>query len=137
MLADRGLAGAIQALALDMSLPVSVTIVLPGVRRRRSSRRSTSRRASCWPTSASMRLRRGHRSTCRTTVRDCGSSSRTTAWAVHRRTPGSGLAGVVRRLAAFDGTMDVVSPVGGPTVVVLEVPCALSSPKISPSSGMA
>jgi hypothetical protein len=31
--------------------------------------------------------------------------------------------------------MDVVSPVGGPTMVTLEVPCALSSPKISPSSG--
>ena len=30
VLADRGLAGAIQALALDMSLPVSVTIVLAG-----------------------------------------------------------------------------------------------------------
>ena len=50
---------------------------------------------------------------------------------------GTGLAGVARRLAAFDGTMDVVSPVGGPTVVTLEVPCALSSPKTSPSSGTA
>ena len=30
---------------------------------------------------------------------------------------GTGLAGVARRLAAFDGTMDVDSPVGGPTVV--------------------
>jgi signal transduction histidine kinase len=36
---------------------------------------------------------------------------------------GSGLAGVARRLAAFDGTLDVASPPGGPTVVTLEVPC--------------
>jgi signal transduction histidine kinase len=37
---------------------------------------------------------------------------------------GQGLAGVRRRLAAFDGTLTVDSPVGGQTRVVLEVPCA-------------
>jgi signal transduction histidine kinase len=36
---------------------------------------------------------------------------------------GEGLAGVRRRLAAFDGTVTVDSPVGGPTTVTLEVPC--------------
>jgi signal transduction histidine kinase len=36
---------------------------------------------------------------------------------------GDGLAGVRRRLAAFDGTVTVTSPIGGPTSVVLEVPC--------------
>jgi signal transduction histidine kinase len=36
---------------------------------------------------------------------------------------GEGLAGVRRRLGAFDGTLAVVSPVGGPTSVTLEVPC--------------
>jgi signal transduction histidine kinase len=36
---------------------------------------------------------------------------------------GSGLRGVERRLAAFDGVMTVASPAGGPTVVILEVPC--------------
>jgi signal transduction histidine kinase len=44
---------------------------------------------------------------------------------------GSGLAGVERRLASFDGIVAVSSPVGGPTMVVLEVPCASSLPKIS------
>jgi signal transduction histidine kinase len=48
---------------------------------------------------------------------------------------GSGLRGIERRLAAFDGTMVVVSPPGGPTVVTMELPCASSSPKTSPSSG--
>ena len=43
--------------------------------------------------------------------------------------------GVMRRLAAFDGTMRLSSPAGGPTVVTLEVPCVLSSPKTTPSSG--
>ncbi|MBS2539189.1 sensor domain-containing protein [Catenulispora sp. NF23] len=36
---------------------------------------------------------------------------------------GEGLAGVRRRLAAFDGTLTVDSPAGGPTTVTLEVPC--------------
>jgi len=44
---------------------------------------------------------------------------------------GTGLSGIERRLAAFDGILAVSSPVGGPTTVVIEVPCALSSPKIS------
>jgi signal transduction histidine kinase len=44
---------------------------------------------------------------------------------------GSGLSGIECRLAAFDGTLVVTSPPGGPTSVSLEVPCALSSPKTS------
>ncbi len=42
---------------------------------------------------------------------------------------GSGLSGVERRLGTFDGVLAVSSPPGGPTIVVIEVPCALSSPK--------
>jgi signal transduction histidine kinase len=44
---------------------------------------------------------------------------------------GTGLAGIERRLAAFDGVLAVSSPPGGPTVVTMEIPCALSSPKTS------
>jgi signal transduction histidine kinase len=44
---------------------------------------------------------------------------------------GTGLAGIERRLAAFDGIVAVSSPVGGPTMVVIEVPCASSSPRSS------
>ena len=40
-------------------------------------------------------------------------------------------AGVERRLATFDGILAVSSPPGGPTIVVIEVPCALSSAKTS------
>ncbi|MEY9858485.1 signal transduction histidine kinase [Catenulispora sp. GAS73] len=36
---------------------------------------------------------------------------------------GDGLAGVRRRLAAFDGRLTLDSPAGGPTTVTLEVPC--------------
>jgi signal transduction histidine kinase len=44
---------------------------------------------------------------------------------------GTGLRGIERHLAAFDGVLAVTSPPGGPTVVNMEVPCALSSPKTS------
>jgi signal transduction histidine kinase len=37
---------------------------------------------------------------------------------------GTGLRGVERRLGTFDGLLAVSSPPGGPTIVVIEVPCA-------------
>lgn len=39
---------------------------------------------------------------------------------------GSGLVGIRTRLIAFDGTLHVDSPPGGPTRVTVEVPCASS-----------
>ena len=36
---------------------------------------------------------------------------------------GTGLRGVERRLGTFDGVLAVSSPPGGPTIVVIEVPC--------------
>ena len=44
-------------------------------------------------------------------------------------TAGTGLRGVARRLEVFDGTITLTSPAGGPTVVRMEVPCELSSPR--------
>ena len=38
---------------------------------------------------------------------------------------GSGLRGIERRLAAFDGVLAISSPPGGPTAVTLEMPCEL------------
>jgi signal transduction histidine kinase len=39
---------------------------------------------------------------------------------------GTGLTGVERRLATFDGILAINSPLGGPTIIVIEVPCTLS-----------
>ena len=44
---------------------------------------------------------------------------------------GGGLRGIERRLAPFDGVLAVSSPPGGPTAVTMEIPCALSSLKTS------
>ncbi|HZP51889.1 sensor histidine kinase [Actinocrinis sp.] len=38
---------------------------------------------------------------------------------------GSGLAGLARRAASVDGTFALTSPVGGPTVITVELPCVL------------
>jgi signal transduction histidine kinase len=46
---------------------------------------------------------------------------------------GTGLRGIARRCATFDGKLDVRSPVGGPTAITLELPCASSSPRTSTS----
>jgi len=37
---------------------------------------------------------------------------------------GTGLRGIQRRLSAFDGTLRIDSPPGGPTVLDMELPCA-------------
>jgi signal transduction histidine kinase len=50
---------------------------------------------------------------------------------------GTGLHGVERRLAAFDGVLALTSPAGGPTAVTMEIPCVLSSPKTSSCSATA
>ncbi len=42
---------------------------------------------------------------------------------------GSGLRGIERRLAAFDGRIAVSSPPGAPTAVTLELPCELGTPQ--------
>ncbi|MGH3230243.1 MAG: sensor histidine kinase [Streptosporangiaceae bacterium] len=46
---------------------------------------------------------------------------------------GSGLRGIERRLASFDGVLAISSPPGGPTAVTMEIPCELSLPKTSSS----
>ncbi|ATL82746.1 sensor histidine kinase [Streptomyces malaysiensis subsp. malaysiensis] len=38
---------------------------------------------------------------------------------------GSGLAGLAQRVGSVDGTFDISSPLGGPTVITVELPCAL------------
>ncbi len=41
--------------------------------------------------------------------------------------PEGGLIGIERRLGAFDGTLSLASPLGGPTIVTMKVPCSLTA----------
>ena len=125
VLADRGLDGAIRALALDMAVPVEVTGGLSGRPPLPIESAVYFAVAECLANSAK---HAGHQhawvelshdgAVLRVVVGDDGRGGAD----VDR---GTGMRGVMRRLAAFDGTMAVSSPVGGPTVVTLEVPCVL------------
>lgn len=134
VLADRGLAGAVQALALAHPLPVRVDDHLPGrppapvesAAYFTVAEALTNVAKHARATSATVRLRYGN-GRLLVTVSDDGRGGAAAA-------SGGGLYGVARRLSAFDGTVDVTSPVGGPTVVHLEIPCELSSAKTTRSS---
>jgi signal transduction histidine kinase len=131
VLADRGLADAVRALALDSGLNVDVVAALPG--RPQAPVESAayfavsellanvSKHAHARQTWIDMRHERGM---LRLDVTDDGHGGADPS-------QGSGLHGIERRLAAFDGILALNSPPGGPTVVTMEIPCALSSPKTS------
>jgi len=131
VLADRGLADAIRALALDVPLPVELDIDLPGeVELPVASAVYFSVAEALANTvkhahARSVRIQLGRvAGMLRAQITDDG-------WGGADPVQGTGLAGVERRLTAFDGILAVSSPPGGPTIVVIEVPCALSSPKTS------
>ncbi|MFI8194067.1 histidine kinase [Streptomyces sp. NPDC085946] len=127
ILSDRGLAGAVRALAAGSGLDVAVAtdgLADDGPRPpaaveaaayfavaealTNAAKHSGSPRA----TVQLERLRTG----LRVTVRDEGTGGAD-------ETGGSGLIGIRRRVAALDGTVTVISPEGGPTVVAVELPC--------------
>jgi signal transduction histidine kinase len=131
ILAERGLGDAVRALALDSPIKVATEIDLP------DRPPAPVEAAVYFAVAEALSNVAKHADARRTLVRvyhvdgmlraeitDDGAGGADPA-------QGTGLAGIERRLAAFDGILAVSSPVGGPTIVVIEVPCALSSPKIS------
>jgi len=132
VLADRGLGEAVRALALDTPLRTETDIVLPG-------RLDAPVESACYfavaealtnavkhsgARQAQVRIRHA-RGMLRVEVTDDGCGGADPA-------RGGGLAGIERRLGSFDGILAVSSPPGGPTMIVMEVPCALSSPRTRP-----
>jgi len=133
VLADRGLADAVRALALDtplhteldidlgheVELPVGAAVYFAVAEVLANAVRHSGART--------VRIRLGHSGgMLRAEITDDGAGGADPA-------QGTGLAGVERRLATFDGILALSSPPGGPTIVVIEVPCALSSAKTSSS----
>jgi signal transduction histidine kinase len=134
VLADRGLVGAVEALALDMAIPVRVDAELPGRPESPVESAVYFAVAECLANVGKhaqarngwIRIRHAD-GLLHVEVGDDGAGGADAG-------DGTGMTGVMRRLRTFDGTMMVSSPVGGPTIVTLEVPCALSSPRTTPSS---
>ncbi|HSA48955.1 MAG TPA: sensor histidine kinase, partial [Yinghuangia sp.] len=133
VLADRGLGDAVRALALESPLDVEVTVEVPG--RLEAPVESAAyfavsevltnvaKHAGARHVWIDLRHRAGR---LRVEVTDDGRGGA----ALNK---GTGLRGIERRLGTFDGTLALDSPRGGPTTVTMELPCVLSSPKISPS----
>lgn len=136
VLVERGLGDAIEALALDTPIPAALDIDLDG--RAPAPVESAVYFAVAEILANAVKHADAHEVHIRAThttaeegqgmlrveVTDDGSGGADPA-------NGTGLTGIERRLGTFDGILAVSSPPGGPTIVVIEVPCALSSPKIS------
>jgi signal transduction histidine kinase len=137
VLADRGLVGAVQALGLAAALPVQVDADIDGrlpapvesaVYFAVAEALTNVVKHAC-AQHAWIVLRRDA-DLLTASVRDDGAGGA-------RVEAGTGLRGIERRLSAFDGALTITSPPGGGTQLVMVLPCASSSPKISPSSGTA
>jgi signal transduction histidine kinase len=135
VLADRGLEGAVRALALANPLPTEVEVDIPG--RLPAPVESAAYFAVAETLGNVIKHSQATRSWVRLRYADgrlvmvVGDDGRGGADPGN----GTGLLGIRRRLAAFDGTLVVTSPPGGPTIVTMELPCESSSPKTTPSSG--
>ncbi|KND42783.1 sensor histidine kinase [Streptomyces stelliscabiei] len=144
ILTDRGLAGAVRALAASSVLDVTVDV--RGLEDADGPRPPAAVEAAAYfvvaealtnaarhsgGDHAEVRLARTARGV-RVLVRDDGRGGAETASPPDRsQAPsegvravgGSGLLGMRRRVAALDGHTSVTSPVGGPTVIEVELPC--------------
>jgi signal transduction histidine kinase len=131
VLADRGLGDAVRALALETPVNAKLDIDLPG-------RLAAPVESAAYFAVAEVlanAAKHAHARTVDIHMRHDGDALRiaVTDDGVGGADPamGSGLRGVERRLGTFDGILAVNSPPGGPTIVVIEVPCALLSLKTS------
>lgn len=122
VLADRGLEGALAGLAATAGVPTTVDV---GATRCPASVEASayfmvaealtnvSRHSAAQQAVVTVRSRDGRLDV---EVTDDGHGGAT-------ETPGSGLAGIRRRIEAHDGTFEVSSPPGGPTTLHARLPC--------------
>jgi signal transduction histidine kinase len=140
VLNDRGLVDAVRAFALDSPLEATVdadasTTLAPGLDPPIESalyfgtvELLTNAVKHAHATHARISLTRDH-ARITVEVEDNGRGGATTSSAAPAAgtsgaaASGGGLAGLRRRLAAFDGTLEITSPAGGPTRVRMTVPC--------------
>ncbi|MEV6924073.1 sensor domain-containing protein [Dactylosporangium sp. NPDC051485] len=124
VLADRGLAGAVRALALSSAVPVDLDLRLE----RRLTAPVESAAYFALAECLANAIRHSGADTIRIAVIDKGHRLSMTVSDDGRggadAGKGTGLQGIRRRLSAFDGTLRIASPAGGPTTLAMELPCA-------------
>ncbi|GAA3669813.1 hypothetical protein GCM10022224_037490 [Nonomuraea antimicrobica] len=125
VLAERGLADAVRALAMDSPLHVTVDVDLP-------HRPEAPVEAAVYFAVSELlsnAARHGDADTAIVDISTDGADLRVTVTddGLGGADParGSGLAGIERRLAAFDGLLALHSPPGGPTIVIMKLPKVL------------
>jgi signal transduction histidine kinase len=129
VLAERGLGDAVRALAMALPLAAEVEVDLPGSLEApvesaayfavsevltNAAKHSGARRV--W---VDLRHENGM---LRIVITDDGQGGADMSG-------GTGLRGIERRLGTFDGVLALNSPAGGPTIVTIELPCALTAPR--------
>ncbi|MGH4035062.1 sensor histidine kinase [Actinomycetota bacterium Odt1-20B] len=126
VLAERGLVDAVRALALDGPVEVDVRSTVPS----RPERPVES--AVYFAVAELLANVVKHAAATHVTV-ELGYARRTLTASVTddgvggaAASAGSGLRGIERRMAAFGGRVEINSPSGGPTHILVAVPCALS-----------
>ncbi|MCK2214188.1 histidine kinase [Actinomadura sp. ATCC 31491] len=125
VLAERGLGDAVRALAMDSPLQVSVTVDLPD--RPEPPVEAAAYFAVSELLSNAARHGDAGSATVDISTRDSDLRITVTDDGLGGADPakGSGLAGIERRLAAFDGVLALNSPPGGPTTVTMHLPRVL------------
>jgi signal transduction histidine kinase len=123
VLADRGLAAAVQALTLGSAVPVELDLRLE----RRLAAAVESAAYFATAEALTNAIRHSGAGQVRVRVVDAGNAVRITVrddgCGGADPSRGTGLLGIQRRLSAFDGGLSVSSPPGGPTVLEMELPC--------------
>ncbi len=123
VLADRGLPGAVEALAVNSAIPVTLDLRVPG----RLPPAIESAGYFVFAEALTNAIKHSGATLVTATVTHDGStlivSVADDGRGGARVGAGSGLRGIERRLSVFDGSLTVTSPIGGPTVVHMEVPC--------------
>lgn len=126
VLAERGLVDAVRVLALDSPVQVDVQSAVP-------SRLERPVEAAVYFAVAELLANVAKHAHATHVTVALGHAANTLAASVTddgaggaAASPGSGLSGIERRMAAFGGRVEIDSPVGGPTRITVAVPCALS-----------
>lgn len=133
ILTDRGLGAALTALTSGLPIPVSLNVALPAGEDSRLDPSIEAIAYFCVSEALTNVVKHAQASRAQVeidqrdgrlhlTVSDDGIGGARVSAPADRATSGTGLHGLRQRVGAVDGTLDIVSPAGGPSVVTITLP---------------